>query len=807
MRKGLGAAIPFVVWAIVAAASPAESAWAPDGVPLCLEPNSQYHPAAASDGAGGAIVAWDENRSGTYDLYVQRVDAVGTVSWFTDGLAICTATGNQQNPRITADGVGGAIIAWMDGRGASGDIYAQHITGAGAVQWTADGLALCAATGYQQFPQIVADGAGGAVVAWQDSRSGNPDVYAQRVNAAGGISWIADGYAVCTDASNQGNPALASDGWGGGIVVWDDARSGNADIYAQRVRGTGAAFWTSNGVAICTASGSQTHPQIVGDEAGGAVMAWLDLRTGDYRIYAQRVNAQGTVLWASNGVALCTAGGIKDSPRIAADGSGGAIVTWQDYRSGEYDVYAQRVNAAGVVQWATDGVAICTVTGQQDQAVIVADGAGGAIILWRDSRDGSTAQDIRGQHVNGAGVAQWTADGMAICSAADNQTSPTVAADGAGGVVAAWGDLRTGVSGYDIFAQSTDVHGRLGTIAPTIHAVRDVPGDQGGKVYVSWDAARPDLLGDDAMSHYSVWRAISTAKAARALAEGVPIVESPAGLATPVDRPPIRVEEKSGVTSYWEFMDTVDALYMPGYGKAVATLFDSTAVCDDYHYFQIVAHTADPRVFWVSAPDSGYSVDNLAPATPKRLAGARSPSPAGLGLTWSRNREGDLVGYRVYRGLTENFVPDAGSLIASPRDTLFLDEGWSPGGGYYYKVSARDVHGNESGCALLRPEDIAGADNTPLPKTAYLAPSYPNPFNPQTTIRFGLPEAGAVQLAVYDQRGRQVRVIVDGEASAGEHRMLWDGRDGEGRILPSGTYVLRLVTGQGVLVSKVALIR
>ena len=102
-------------------------------------------------------------------------------------------------------------------------------------------------------------------------------------------------------------------------------------------------------VALSTAAGDQQVPTIASDGAGGAIVTWYDYRSGSADIYAQRVIAAGVPQWTANGVALCTAAGVQQSPTIVSDGAGGAIVTWQDLRGGTtYDIYAQRVNAAGV---------------------------------------------------------------------------------------------------------------------------------------------------------------------------------------------------------------------------------------------------------------------------------------------------------------------------------------------------------------------------------------------------------------------------------------------------------------------------
>ncbi|MEW6686692.1 MAG: hypothetical protein AB1393_10890 [Candidatus Edwardsbacteria bacterium] len=107
--------------------------------------------------------------------------------WIPNGVAICTATGDQVGVTIVSDGGSGAITAWIDGRsGTADDIYAQRVNAGGITQWTLDGVAICTAAGNQSNPTIVSDGAGGAIIAWHDYRSGtNYDIYAQRVDSLG----------------------------------------------------------------------------------------------------------------------------------------------------------------------------------------------------------------------------------------------------------------------------------------------------------------------------------------------------------------------------------------------------------------------------------------------------------------------------------------------------------------------------------------------------------------------------------------------------------------------------------------------
>jgi len=93
------------------------------------------------------------------------------------------------------------------------------------------------------------------------------------------------------------------------------------------------------------------------------------------------------------------------------------------------------------------------------------------------------------------------------------------------------------------------------------------------------------------------------------------------------------------------------------------------------------------------------------------------------------------------------------------------------------------------------------------PVSFALAQNAPNPFNPQTTLRFGIPEAGAVCLAIYDVNGRLVRTLVDGAVAAGMHEIVWDARDDVGRAVASGVYVYSLNAGADVAVRRMVLVR
>jgi len=85
--------------------------------------------------------------------------------------------------------------------------------------------------------------------------------------------------------------------------------------------------------------------------------------------------------------------------------------------------------------------------------------------------------------------------------------------------------------------------------------------------------------------------------------------------------------------------------------------------------------------------------------------------------------------------------------------------------------------------------------------------AYPNPFNPNATIEYSLVEKGRVRLAIYDVTGRLVRTLVNGVRSAGDQRVIWDGKNDRGSFAGSGVYVYQLEAGSTSLTGKMSLLK
>lgn len=374
--------------------------WITGGVAICTNAADQGAPVIASDGNAGAIIAWVDRRNGNRDVYAQRINSSGNTLWTADGVPVAVKPGTQQDLHIISDGNDGAIIVWQDSSAGAWDIYVQHLDGSGNTTWTAGGVMVCAAPLYQINPKMSEDGFGGALITWQDIRNGNDyNIYAQRVNSSGVALWAAHGAGVCLSGGTQSNPKIRAGADARSVIAWQDKRFGiEFDIYAQALDSAGAPLWTSNGVVVCNATNNQSALDIASENIQGLIVTWKDERNGNNDIYSQRLNDSGIPQWTLNGIAIATGTAPQINPNIVGDNAGGAIIVWQDSSSGTWDVKSQRVDSGGNIQWAVNGVSVGIAADNQTSPKNVSDGQGGSVFAWQDKRNGNDF-DIYAHHL------------------------------------------------------------------------------------------------------------------------------------------------------------------------------------------------------------------------------------------------------------------------------------------------------------------------------------------------------------------------------------------------------------------------
>lgn len=757
--------------------------------------NRQQDPVATSDGAGGAIVAWQDLRDElSWNIWAQRISVHGEALWTVDGVVVCDDLANQTAPRIVSDGAGGAIVVWQEDRNLGLDIYAQRIDAGGNTLWAANGVSVTAFPDNQIEYEAIADGQGGVIIAWADLRTGVTDIYAQRLDASGVPLWTADGVLVCGATGSQNFPVLASDSAGGAVIGWEDLRGADLDIYVQRLDAGGSPLWAADGIPVVTFAGDQENPDIAPSLNNGAIIVWDGPGwTNEAGIFGQRLGADGSSEWgAGDGSPIATSDvNAITRPVIIPDGEYGAIVAYElnPLFGTNEDIHMVRVGPySSSALWD-----IQVLNGFDDgnpEYRLASDGAAGAVLAWTDYRNGNGNDDIYAQRIDANGNEAWESNGQPVSRAAGDQLHPLLVADGLGGAVFVWQDDANGPIDLNVRAHRIERWGHSGYPSPEITTIEDVPQDDGRQVLLSWSRSYLDVFPESEVSSYSVWR--------KWLGSGAKSGIDPRRLA---DLGP----DKAG----WSFVASQDAQWLDEYSLVVPTYADSTGAGLSQTAFLVIAETGVAIRFWSSLPDSGYSVDNLVPSAPLSLTGELVGPDAQLAWDLPEQNAADIVAYRLYGSGAPGVVPGPGTLLVTTPDLDWLDTTLG-GQGRYYVVTAVDDAENESPPSNeVHVGAVASVDGPPgAVARLTLFGAAPNPFNPSTEIVFALPaDGGRVQLEVLRVDGTRIRRLLDRNLPAGPHSATWRGRDDAGREMPSGVYLARLRLDGETRVRKMSLVR
>jgi hypothetical protein len=274
------------------------------GAAVCTASGNQGDVAITTDGytnlqglPHGAIVGWRDYRAGVddSDIYAQRIDYTGAPVWTANGINLAPGITSVLEPAIAPAGAQNAIVCWPGP--VPGRTYGLFADRAGTAGSWGGPTALTNPNSSQHEQAVRSDFAGGIIATWEQPGQGfTRDLYAQRLNAAGAPLWGTAGKLVCVSPSLERAPELVAGSSGASVIVWLDSRHElNRDIYAQNIDANGDRQWLPGGIPICRATGTQSELSACPETSGGAIVAWTDERNGNADIYAQRVTGSGGV--------------------------------------------------------------------------------------------------------------------------------------------------------------------------------------------------------------------------------------------------------------------------------------------------------------------------------------------------------------------------------------------------------------------------------------------------------------------------------------------------------------------------------
>jgi hypothetical protein len=299
---------------------------------------------------------------------------------------------------------------------------------------------------------------------------------------------------------------------------------------------------------------------------------------------------------------------------------------------------------------------------------------------------------------------------------------------------------------------------------PEILSVDDVPNDQGGRVYIHFLGSFFDT--DTLNNRVEVYT----------------------------------VERHDD--SIWVSLNSFSTYGEDNYTTEATTLKDSSSQDNGMTIFRVIAGMDEGN--FASEPDSGYSVDNIAPEAPLNLI-AEGNGEDVIDLFWDASEETDFNYFRIYRDTDPGFIPN--TPIAEIIETFYSDTDVDVNSTYYYKLSAVDIHDNESEYSDEVNASVLSINEIILPEKFSLHQNYPNPFNPVTTIRYDLAEISDVRLVIYDLLGREVIALLNKKEEAGFKSVVWDGLDNSGNPVSTGVYIYRISAGDYSMTRKMVLLK
>lgn len=451
--------------------------WSTDpavNTPVCIAANDSIQPKAVPGPDGGTYVSWFDNRVGGYDVYLQRFDKNGNPMWTENGILIADlANSSTQDYGLCADGTGGCALAFLDTRFGGVKVTATRVDASGSQVWGDNGVQMAGAGASQNSPRISLSADGAIIVGWTDGNSTG----LHRFNLNGVAAWATPVF--LTTAGAGLTLADLQPGDGTSVIVSMVRATGFAGaktLRAQKVDAAGALLWGAAHVNVFTTGSLQfgNFPPFVSDGAGGAVFAWYT--TGPLQSWAQRVNAAGAIQWGTNGVGVTTTTTKeRTAPSVAFDAATQTTyVGWLDHtpNTSLYGTAAQAFDSAGNRLWGVNGATLLatqTNFGTREMEAEVLNGKGTFFYVRDTAFNNGT---LFAAALNGDGTPAWRGTSVTL-GANPVGYSRFEALSYGDHVVAVWQDTRNG--NEDLFGDSLLPDGTLGVPATTL--VGDLNGD------------------------------------------------------------------------------------------------------------------------------------------------------------------------------------------------------------------------------------------------------------------------------------------------------------------------------------------
>ena len=750
-----------------------------------IDGEEQWDANVVMDEQGQFIITWNDFRDGNGDIYFQMFNANGTTIGINTQVNSDTEGADQWMPVIARDNDGNFIIAWEDEREENGDIYSQIFNSNGEGIGDNQRMNEWADGEDQWSPSVAMETNGDFVVVWEDYREAHDDIFFQRGNISEGKQGANQKVHKSATVDNQWAPAVAMDADGRFVIVWEGEREDDVIIFRQDFNPTGLSVENSEAIENSFEPEGQWSPCVTMNASGQSVIAWEDWRNCNQDIYCQRYEPHGIKQGDNIKVNDDVGSAHQLHPALATNDSGQIVIAWEDSRNCDWDVYYSLYSKAGTVLISNERVNDDEGVETQWDPSVAMDKDGNFVIAWEDQRDGFS--DIFFQRFDATGTRQGGNIQVDAVPDDTNQDQPVAMMNRHGDFILAWDDGRN--ENWDIFARAYDSFGNAkggswrvndDEIAGNFQGYCAGAMNKDGAFVISWWDER-DGWGD---VYFQSFNTAGAKQGQNLRANDVPHV------------------------AYWDW---------PGYPDVAITDGGNFAIAWEDIRSQEFVQIYSQR-FSQDGTRNGANIK----ISPEENKDHFNPCVAygenGMQIIWENWHKGWLTDWNEWLTgqpdlFIQHFDPD-GLKMGDPQNVV--DDGPNHSERFpeavvnseYLIVAWEDTRRSKGMDIFMKkiPFDTTGthvthSKNGLLPKHFVLYQNTPNPFNPDTRIEFEVFVKSRVTLTIYETNGREIGVLLDEIKGSGKHTVLFNGTH-----LPSGIYFYQIEINGYTEVKKMILI-
>jgi len=605
---------------------------------------------------------------------------------------------------------------------------------------------------------VVDDSKGGTFIFWQDKKElGGNQVLFIHLDGSGKVSFRADGKKISQLPGPMLNPVSTVSSAGSVVTIWKDySHNLSGDLYAQRVTANGNLLWSPSGLQLTNPTEEINDYSLTSSEQGQIFVSYVAKSKNlnvVYSIKVKMVNVNGKIIGKDEGITIHSSPNRKSNISILVDNSGGAFIFWIESEKNKNVLYAQHINQTGKLLWGSKPLTISSTAQSITTYLVQMFGADKIYSCWQiQSRD----KDIYHQLIGIKGNNIWDRGGKLITKQNGNQSNPQAVAYDSSIIVSWTNEIK---NDHKVFLQKYNLKGnpvwKNGPVSPV-----NEKSDQFGQKIISdgkngallaWIDKRGDLGSGDIYS-----QRINSSGDLVWHDKGVLVGSHSNSLKSYLSLIP---DKRGGAIAI--FKDTRNKANEI-YGQKI---FSTGTYISQIVGFKSELINDKIKISWYSANETGdtkYTIEKT--------------SLADSGIT----------GWQEVK--VENSHGKANANYYEYYDTPYQS------GTLYYRIVQKDDEGNEQSSEVSKIVYFKGADEV------IVAQNSPNPFSDQTNISFYLPTPKRVTIEFFNNRIEKISEISNQLFNAGENEVTFSAKD-----LEPGIYFFRFKADEFVDVKKMVI--